>query len=346
MDLLQKHGEKLLALVLVIGVAGSFVVTQGRLDELEMSGGNAASAKLNRPKLETEALTNAVASLSGEVYALPVQTNAVTLQDRVPCTNPRLAALIPRGTEFCPYCETKQETPPDDTDGDGIPDNVEIALGLNPNDPNDAQMDLDGDGFANLREYLAETDPADPNSHPPLLPELHVVNIVHQETRLTVKTQSSLGTRDIIQVEIRYPTNASSYKKMVKTGERFGSNNEFLFKRYVKKTQIQDDRAIDVSYAVMQRGDESHNAQLKKPLVLRQSSGQLGLVVRPAFRLPVSIETEFELDGKTWIVTAITKDSISIKDKASGETKELKGKPAMEPVDTADTVDPMNKVAP
>jgi hypothetical protein len=53
---------------------------------------------------------------------------------------------------------------PNDTDGDGIPDWWELAHGLNPNDPTDANRDDDGDGFTNLQEYLAGTDPADPAS--------------------------------------------------------------------------------------------------------------------------------------------------------------------------------------
>ena len=42
-----------------------------------------------------------------------------------------------------------------DTDGDGIPDDVELALGLNPNNPIDAQEDFDRDGLTNLQEYSA-----------------------------------------------------------------------------------------------------------------------------------------------------------------------------------------------
>ena len=75
-----------------------------------------------------------------------------------------------------------------DTDGDGIPDTVEIQSGLNPNDPTDANLDLDGDGLTNLQEYQHKTsmtdkdtdgdgfldgqeieqgsDPLDPNSTP------------------------------------------------------------------------------------------------------------------------------------------------------------------------------------
>jgi archaellum component FlaF (FlaF/FlaG flagellin family) len=41
-----------------------------------------------------------------------------------------------------------------DSDGDGIPDDVELANGLNPSDPVDALADFDGDGLTNFQELV------------------------------------------------------------------------------------------------------------------------------------------------------------------------------------------------
>ena len=50
-----------------------------------------------------------------------------------------------------------------DNDGDAMPDDWELAHGLRPDDPSDAEDDSDHDGLTNLQEYLAGTDPTTVN---------------------------------------------------------------------------------------------------------------------------------------------------------------------------------------
>ena len=54
--------------------------------------------------------------------------------------------------------------PSGDRDGDGLPNEWELAHGLNPDLKSDALLDSDGDGSSNLAEYLAGTDPRDASS--------------------------------------------------------------------------------------------------------------------------------------------------------------------------------------
>jgi len=51
-----------------------------------------------------------------------------------------------------PYLES--DTPPDDTDHDGMPDYWEVALCLDPCDSSDSSDDRDGNGYTNIEEYI------------------------------------------------------------------------------------------------------------------------------------------------------------------------------------------------
>ncbi len=71
----------------------------------------------------------------------------------------RTGKLINSQDEVGGWPELKSTPAPLDTDHDGIPDDYELAHGLNPNDPADANLDNDKDGYTNLEEFLNGTDP-------------------------------------------------------------------------------------------------------------------------------------------------------------------------------------------
>lgn len=60
-------------------------------------------------------------------------------------TDPRQMGGYPQYQAWKPYI---------DTDNDGMPDEWELANGLNPNDPSDANGDMTGDGYTNIEKYI------------------------------------------------------------------------------------------------------------------------------------------------------------------------------------------------
>jgi hypothetical protein len=66
------------------------------------------------------------------------------------------------GHDGSPFTLTSSRTidlaPGVDTDGDGITDQAEVLIGLDPNNPSDAQIDLDQDGLTWAQELAAGTD--------------------------------------------------------------------------------------------------------------------------------------------------------------------------------------------
>ncbi|MFY9826796.1 MAG: carboxypeptidase regulatory-like domain-containing protein [Thermoanaerobaculia bacterium] len=80
-----------------------------------------------------------------------------------------------------------------DADGDGIPDDWEIAHGLDPNNPIDALEDPDGDGLTNLEEYQLGTDPRNPDTDADGLKDGDEVHVYHTNPLLYDTDGDGLG---------------------------------------------------------------------------------------------------------------------------------------------------------
>jgi hypothetical protein len=97
-----------------------------------------------------------------------------------------------------------------DSDGDGIPDDYEIAHGMNPNNPTDAQADFDHDGLTNLQEFQLGTDPRNPDTDGDGLTDGQEVNVTH--TNPLIADTDGDGIPDGLEVELGTdPLNQASF---------------------------------------------------------------------------------------------------------------------------------------
>jgi len=158
---LTNHSEKLVFLLVLVLLLGSslFVVRQvgvlqRRLAEQKSLEPASTTLKQAEP-LDTSALQQAARVLEHPEISPPSSNRIMVSELRVSCVV--CGKPIPYQAMKCPFCGAEQpDTTHDvlDTDGDGIPDEDEIRMGLNPRDPSDALLDSDGDGYTNLENYL------------------------------------------------------------------------------------------------------------------------------------------------------------------------------------------------
>lgn len=244
---------------------------------------------------------------------------------RVICVSPdgkSCGKPIPPGLEKCPFCDAvqpKEVKVQIDSDKDGIPNEVEVAWGLDPNNPADAAADMDSDGFTNLEEYLAKTDPKDPNSHPDYLDSLSVDGKPETKTLpVFFKDINKLGAgkfryvfRDPV-AKNPYGTRGVDYR--VEQGQVIGDTG-FAPMEYTEKFEMQDikgsagmKKKVDVSTVRLVRDSD------KKELIVRVNQHNAPIDIQATLlyrrgtdqKIVVSNGSEFTLNGKKYKVTALT----------------------------------------
>lgn len=106
---------------------------------------------------------------------------------------------------------------PTDSDYDGIPDDVEVSLGLDPSYALDALEDSDGDGFVNLVEYMAGASPVNPGDHPAndnILKDI----IASSGEVVDLSSLNPQGDYDIVPLDGAYPEALDSMLRIDEPG--------------------------------------------------------------------------------------------------------------------------------
>ena len=236
-----------------------------------------------------------------------------------------------------------------DTDGDGIPDKDEVALGMNPNDLNDATADFDDDGFTNYEEYIAGTKIRDPKSRPPYHEKVSVVDISRTVLPITIKMIDFKGKDDKnaaeVQIGIR-DRRGREKSHYLKLGKAFNCTaGTFTIVDIVPKTETVTVRGTnakterDASYVILQKRDsqdkiEAHlKARVTEPrekIVLRL--GSLKKNQDKEFYAGDSFELGSNMTGidKYTIVAADQqKKTVGLKFEKDGKTYEITRKSQM-----------------
>lgn len=300
-----------------------------QLDALKPSGGVVAAMDLSAYESATRSLRSPfqLAALDAQ------QAGLLSPERRVSCVNASCQKPIPFDAEKCPFCDTKQPAAKPNTEGldsdkDGIPDKVENAYGMNPQDPSDAKGDLDSDGFNNLEELEAKTDLKSASSHPALVNLLRVKQLRGKRLPLMF---TGVNTMPNGQKQLVFSLVGQGARTFwVKEGERIGETDYMAGKAEIKSEERVDPlmgnvkKKVDVSTVAVKRKTDN------KELTLKINESGMNTDVEAVIVLPLD-NTEysvlengtFKVRDETYRVVSVDNGttSVVIENAANGQQK-------------------------
>ncbi|MGA0332346.1 MAG: hypothetical protein ACO3N7_00935 [Kiritimatiellia bacterium] len=316
MDFIKKHGEKLLFLLLLIGLALSVFLAMNAKSNLQRTVDVSPNAGKVELTIDTSSVQDLIAQLENPSDGLKITTDAFTPGVRVICMNPRDKTLIPVDAKICPYCGYEQTVRDRDTDGDGIFDKQEAIWGMNPNDPKDVFLDQDSDGFTTLVEFQNGTDPTNSSDYPPLINYVRLKDVVESSIDFELRGIAKLGDFHMLQLYWKYPDEDRGQVERIREGNTFGRNNEFLVASYTDKRTLIDGKFVDQSEALIRSG--SHELVLDREGdgrkgKITESTATLHTILGPEWETDVRVNQTVELDKKSYIIVDINRTTVVMK---------------------------------
>lgn len=305
--LLALFGVLIFSCIFLVGKVNDYRQRNANYVEVTQLGGaeytlQDTSAFEKRLSGERDKATKALGKLPERTFVSETRVSCIA------CGKP-----IPYAALSCPFCLKAQPEIIDaetvDTDGDGITDKQELALGLNAQDPSDAHGDLDGDGFSNLEEILAGTDPLDPASMPDPIVKLRVLGIKPIPFYLRFVSESEFGDGSLrFQLNMQTQSAPTLFVKLGDTVQ--GYKIEKFDAAAAKGATLTLRRLADNRIVNLVKGKPVTENEMAIKFVF--------LIDRTA--LPVKrLNDTFELRGKTYKVIDIKPPNVVIEDVATAK---------------------------
>lgn len=314
-DWIRDHYEKMILLAALVALLFSCVLLAQQIQG-DKDSAKPGLVRLNwtgtpvAPK-DTVPFDAVLASARAEATnALTVAVRTTVSERRVGCV--KCGKPIPYDAVECPFCLAAQPAIVDiqtlDTDGDGIPDKIELAFGLNPQDPSDSAGDLDNDGFTNLEEIGAKTDAKDPEDFPDPIVKLRVAGIRAVPFYLRFVSTSTFGD-GTVRFQLNLQTQERTY--FTKIGD--------IVLGY-KVEQYNPKGAAGETITMVRQSDQRSVVLVKGKPVTEQELAIRFVSLIEKQRLPDQrLKDVFALRGAEYKVVDIRRENVVIQNMKTGE---------------------------
>ncbi len=316
-DWFRDHYEKVILLVALVALLFSCVLLVQRIQSDKDSAkpslarigwkGSPIAPKDTVPFDDILAKARATAS-----DPLKVPARTTVSERRVACV--KCGRPIPYEAIECPFCLAAQPEIVDikklDTDGDGIPDQVELDWGLDAQNPADAAGDLDADGFSNLEEFSAspQTDPKNPGSMPDPIVKLRVAAI-----RAVPFYLRFVGTQQMPDGSTRFQLNLQTLERTY-----FAKLGDVILNYKVDAYDPQGQ--MGETLTMVRQSDKRSIDLVKGKPVTQQELAIMFVFLVDRSRLPVQrLNDVFALRGAEYKVVDIRRENVVIQNVKTGE---------------------------
>lgn len=309
-DWVKEHYEQLALLVMLFLLFGSCVYLI--LKTADERGDTARSLQRLTWKGDKLALKDTHEFETQLAEAREHATAAVEMPELLTVSRERVGCIkcgrpIEKNATTCPFCNGAQpeiyDAATSDSDGDGLPDGVELAMGLDPQNPADAEEDLDGDGFTNIEEYVAGTALNDGAAYPDPVVKLRVAAIKAVPFYLRF-----VSVQDIGEGNQRFQLNMQSQERTYFSkigdevlGYRVDAYNKGETDETLTLTRVADGRPVRLVKG---------RPVTEQELAIMFCSMLEKQLLKPAKRL----NDEFDYADKTYKVIDIQRESVVIQD--------------------------------